>query len=178
MYIVSFVCFGISCKAIVYCVLFSLLIVVGVMDWNTLEIDVRVLVGIALLVVPSAILGIDGLTLSQRVVGGLCISVPFFVVGEVSGAYFKRKVGEKVRGIELGDTLLMLCAGLLVGTRVICVSAFLGVVLAAVGGLVYKRATGDSKFAFGPYLSVGIALGSLFGNGLIDWYVANFLTFE
>jgi leader peptidase (prepilin peptidase)/N-methyltransferase len=178
MYVVSFAVFGIGFKAIVYCIFFSLLIVIGVMDWNTLEIDVRMLIGIVILVVPSIILNVDSLTIAQRVVGGLIISVPFFIIGEVSGMYIKKKTGEKVRGIELGDTLLMLCSGLLVGTKVICVSAFLGVILAAVCGSVYKHVTGDSKFAFGPYLAIGIALSSLFGNNLVDWYVLHFLTFE
>lgn len=178
MYIISFVAFGISIKAIVYCILFSLLIVIGFMDWDTLEIDPRMLIGITILVIPAIIFKIDELTIVQRIIGGICISVPFFIIGEVSGAYIKKKTGEKIRGIELGDTLLMLCSGLLVGTKIICVSAFFGVILAAVCGIIYKHVTGDSKFAFGPYLAIGIALASLFGNNLIDWYVLNFLTFE
>jgi leader peptidase (prepilin peptidase)/N-methyltransferase len=178
MYIVSFAVFGISYKAIIYCLFFSLLIVIGVMDWNTLEIDVRTLIGIVILVVPSIIFNVDDLTIPQRIVGGLSISVPFFIIGELSGMYIKKKIGEKVRGIELGDTLLMLCTGLLVGTKIVCLSAFLGVILAAICGSVYKHFTGNSKFAFGPYLAIGIALASLFGNSLIDWYVLNFLTFE
>lgn len=178
MYIASFVAFGLSAKSVITCILFSLLIVVGVMDWNTLEMDIRVLIGIAILAIPSAIFHVDDLTIVQRIIGGLCVSVPFFIIGELSGLYIKKKTGEKVRGIELGDTVLMLCTGLVVGGKIIGLSAFLGVILAGLGGVIYKKITGDSKFAFGPYLAIGIAISVLFGNQLIDWYVLNFLTFE
>jgi leader peptidase (prepilin peptidase)/N-methyltransferase len=178
MYIVSFAVFGLTAKAVISCIMFSLLIVIGVMDWNTLEIDIRPLIGVAILAIPSAIFKVDSITIVQRILGGLCVSVPFFIIGEVSGAYIKKKTGEKVRGIELGDTLLMLCAGLVVGVKIIALAGFLGVIIAGVGGVVYKRVTGDSKFAFGPYLAVGIAISMLFGTQLIDWYVLNFLTFE
>lgn len=178
MYIISFIVFGLSVKAIISCVLFSLLIVIGFMDWNTLEIDIRPLIGIAILSIPSAIFKVDGLTIIQRIIGAFCVSIPFFIIGEVSGAYIKKKTGEKIRGIELGDTILMLCAGLLVGPKIIVLSAFLGVIIASICGVIYKHVTGSSKFAFGPYLSIGIALSTMFGNQLIDWYVLNFLTFE
>jgi leader peptidase (prepilin peptidase)/N-methyltransferase len=178
MYIASFVAFGLSAKSVITCILFSLLIVVGVMDWNTLEMDIRVLIGIAILAIPSAIFHVDDLTIVQRIIGGLCVSVPFFIIGELSGLYIKKKTGEKVRGIELGDTVLMLCTGLVVGGKIIGLSAFLGVILAGLGGVIYKKITGDSKFAFGPYLAIGITISVLFGNQLIDWYVLNFLTFE
>lgn len=178
MYIASFMAFGVNLKAIVSCILFSLLIIIGFMDWNTLEIDTRLLVGIALLSIPLALFYVDELSILQRVIGGLCVSVPFFIIGEVSGMYIKKKTGEKIRGIELGDTILMACAGLVTGPKIIGLSAFLGIIIAGICGVIYKRVTGSSKFAFGPYLAIGIAISMLFGNQLIDWYVLNFLTFE
>ena len=178
VYLISFIAFGISPKAIITCILFSLLIVVGFMDWDTLEIDLRILLCIAILSIPCAILRIDDISILQRIIGGLCVSVPFFIIGEVSGAYIKSKTGEKVRGIELGDTLLMLATGLVLGPKVTVVGAFFGIILAAIVGIIYKKVTGSSKFAFGPYLSIGIALSILFSNQLINWYVNTFLNFE
>ncbi len=178
VYLISFIAFGISPKAIITCILFSLLIVVGFMDWDTLEIDLRILLCIAILSIPCAILRIDDISILQRIIGGLCVSVPFFIIGEVSGAYIKNKTGEKVRGIELGDTLLMLATGLVLGPKVTVVGAFFGIILAAIVGIIYKKVTGSSKFAFGPYLSIGIALSILFSNQLINWYVNTFLNFE
>ena len=66
----------------------------------------------------------------------------------------------------------MFAAGALLGTRAIIVSALIGIVVAAVIGLINKYVTGNSKFAFGPFLSIGIAIGSLWGNGIADWYIS------
>ena len=65
----------------------------------------------------------------------------------------------------------MFAAGALLGTKAIIVSALIGIVVAAVAGLINKFVTGNSKFAFGPFLSIGIAIGALWGNGIADWYL-------
>ena len=170
LYIVALLVLDLNANGIICCLFFSLLIVVGFMDWNTLEIDLRILLCIALLAIPSALLT-DTLTIPQRLIGAVCVSVPFFLIGEISGAVIKRRTGEKVRGIELGDTLLMAASGLLVGPKVAAVAALIGIFLAAVCGLAYKKITGESKFAFGPFLSIGLVIGTLFGNQIVAWYI-------
>ena len=125
---------------------------------------------IALLAIPSALLT-DTLTISQRLIGAVCVSIPFFLIGEISGAVMKRRTGEKIRGIELGDTLLMAASGLLIGPKAVAVAALIGIFLAAACGLAYKRITGESKFAFGPFLSMGLVIGTLFGNEIVAWYI-------
>lgn len=148
----------------------SLLVVVGFMDWDTMEIDERILGLIALLVIPSHIFT-DQSTIEQRIIGALIISVPFFIIGEVSRVFIKKKFGEDFRAIELGDTLLMISAGAYLGTKAVIVSALLGIVIAAVAGLINKIVSGESKFAFGPFLSIGIAIGALWGNDIAQWYI-------
>ena len=111
------------------------------------------------------------LTISQRLIGAVCVSIPFFLIGEISGAVMKRRTGEKIRGIELGDTLLMAASGLLIGPKAVAVAALIGIFLAAACGLAYKRITGESKFAFGPFLSMGLVIGTLFGNEIVAWYI-------
>lgn len=170
LYIVALLVLDLNANGIISCVFFSLLIVVGFMDWNTLEIDLRVLLAIALLAIPSALLT-DTLTISQRLIGAVCVSIPFFLIGEISGAVMKRRTGEKIRGIELGDTLLMAASGLLIGPKAVAVAALIGIFLAAACGLAYKRITGESKFAFGPFLSMGLVIGTLFGNEIVAWYI-------
>ncbi len=170
LYIIALLVLDLSANGIISCVFFSLLIVVGFMDWNTLEIDLRVLLAIALLAIPSALLT-DTLTISQRLIGAVCVSIPFFLIGEISGAVMKRRTGEKIRGIELGDTLLMAASGLLIGPKAVAVAALIGIFLAAACGLAYKRITGESKFAFGPFLSMGLVIGTLFGNEIVAWYI-------
>lgn len=174
LFVLTFWVFDINAESIITCILMSLLIIVGFMDWDTMEIDERILGMIALLVIPSQIFT-DQSTIEQRIIGALIISVPFFIIGEVSRGFIKKKFGEDFRAIELGDTLLMIVAGAYLGTKAIIVSAFLGIIIGAVAGLINKIIYGESKFAFGPFLSVGIAIGALWGNDIAQWYL-NLLT--
>ena len=85
----------------------------------------------------------------------ICISIPFFIIGEISSIYIKKKTGEKYRGIELGDTLLMLCAGLYIGAKCIIISAFAGIFTAAIIGLIQKARGKESKIACCESISMG-----------------------
>lgn len=177
LYTVALLCLDLSVQTILTCVFFSLLIVVAFMDWDTLEIDLRVLLCIALLAIPSALLT-DTLSIPKRLIGAVCVSVPFYLIGELTGAIIKKRTGEKVRGIEMGDTYLMAAAGLFVGPKCVIVSAVVGIFAAAIGGLISKKITGESKFAFGPYLAFGLVIGCLFGEQLIEFYQNYCLQFK
>lgn len=176
LYMLVFWVMDFNAESIITCVMFSLLIVVGFMDWDTLEMEPIILAMIFALAIPSALLT-DSLTIKDRIIGALCISVPFFIIGEICRFCLPKCREEGIRGIELGDTLLMLSAGAVIGTRAIIVSAFMGIIIASVCGLILKMINGDSKFAFGPYLATGIAIGTLWGENIADWYI-NLLTVE
>lgn len=170
LYVLTFYVLDINAESIITCVLMSLLIIVGFMDWDTMEINEIILGIIALLTVPSAIFT-DEVSIKSRIIGAIVISVPFFLIGEISRPIIRKKFGEDFRAIELGDTLLMVAAGAVLGTRAIIVSTLIGIVAAALGGLINKAVTKDSKFAFGPFLSIGIAVGSLWGDQIASWYI-------
>lgn len=170
LYVANFFVFGFHWNTVVMCLYTSVLVVVGFMDWDTLEIDLRVLAVILVLTIPSHFL--NDISLIERLIGAACISLPFFLIGEISGLYYQKKTGEKIRGIELGDTLLMVCGGLFLGWKGVVPAAFIGILLAAVFGLVIKKVTGESKFAFGPYLCMGLLIGAMFGTQLTDWYIS------
>ncbi|MCM1269005.1 MAG: prepilin peptidase [Ruminococcus flavefaciens] len=170
LYVLTFYVLDINVESIITCVLMSLLIIVGFMDWDTMEINEVILGIIALLAVPLAIFT-DEVSIKSRIIGAFVISVPFFLIGEISRPIIRKKFGEDFRAIELGDTLLMAAAGAVLGTRAIIVSTLIGIVAAALGGLINKAVTKDSKFAFGPFLSIGIAIGSLWGDQIASWYI-------
>jgi len=177
LYVLTFWVLDINAKAIITCLLMSLLVVVAFMDWDTMEINEIVLAIILALAVPMHLLADDCVSIKSHILGALVISVPFFIIGEVSRPIIKKKYGEDFRAIELGDTLLMAAAGAVVGMCVIIVSTLIGLVAAAIGGVINKAVTKESKFAFGPFLSIGIAIGALWGEKIADWYVG-LLTFE
>ncbi len=176
VYVVTFTVMDFNAQSVIYCLFFSILICVGFIDLDTMEMDLRMLGLILLLAVPSALLS-DAISLPDHLIGLVCISVPFFLIGEIVGVYMKKTRGEKVRGIELGDTLLMAAGGALIGWKAVCAAAFLGILFAAVAGLINKYRSGESKFAFGPYLAIGLFLGALFGEAMVDWYIA-LLTYD
>ena len=66
----------------------------------------------------------------------------------------------------------MACAGAYLGYKGIVVAAFFGIIIAAVVGMIIKKVKKQSKFAFGPWLCIGIFFGTLFGNQLFDMYAS------
>lgn len=188
VYVITFAVLDFNLKTVLYCFFFSILICLGFIDWDTMEMDLPLLGLIVLLAVPLLVFGIlpsetiwklpeffqfEDVSLVSHLIGGVCVSVPFFLIGELSGWCFRKFKGSDVRrGIELGDTLIMGAGGLMLGWKAAVMSAFMGIVLAAIGGLINKFRSGESKFAFGPFLAMGLFLGALFGASLMDWYIA------
>jgi len=159
--------------AVITGLFFSVLIVIAFIDYDTMEISPVQLLLICILGAASAVFT-DVLSVSDRIIGALCISLPFFLIGEISAVFIKKKTGEKIRGIELGDTLLMLCSGFLIGYKCIIISAVAGVLTAAVVGIIIKARGKESKIAFGPYLAIGLVIGSIWGSQLLDMYMSLF----
>ena len=46
----------------------------------------------------------------------------------------------------------------------------IALIVGSICGIILKRINGDSVFAFGPYLSVGIAVSALYGDKIAQWY--------
>ena len=188
IYIITFTVMDFNFKAVMYCFFFSILICLGFMDWDTMEMDLRLLAAIVVVAVPVIVIPLlpnypnlkyypeffvyDDCGLLSHLIGLVCVSVPFFIIGEISGAVIRKKTGsdEIRRGIELGDTLIMAAGGLLLGWKGALAAVFFGVVIAAVWGLINKLRSGESKFAFGPALAAGLFLGALWGEQAINWY--------
>ncbi|MBP1561133.1 MAG: prepilin peptidase [Oscillospiraceae bacterium] len=86
-----------------------------------------------------------------------------------------------VYGFGMGDVILMAAGGLMLGWKAAVVAAFIAIVLGAGYSLILKIKASRSDeesvnaFAFGPFLTIGLALASFFGTRLMDLYIA-FLT--
>ncbi|MBR6107981.1 MAG: prepilin peptidase [Oscillospiraceae bacterium] len=180
LFVANFLVFGgeiFSFNLLLMCIFTALLICIGFIDWDTLEMYDIMSYLIAALAIPSHFLTDSGLTVWDRLIGAACISVPFFIIGEISGIVIKKKTGEKVRGIELGDSILMACAGLYLGWKAMIPAAFTGILLAAIFGIIIKAVKkGESKMAFGPYLCMGLLIGAMFGEEMTNSYLEFFLS--
>jgi leader peptidase (prepilin peptidase)/N-methyltransferase len=82
-----------------------------------------------------------------------------------------------VYGFGMGDIILMAAGGLLLGWKASIVAAFAAIIIGAVYGLIRKHFDkGESNaFAFGPFLTIGLAFAAFFGNYIFNAYV-DFIT--
>ncbi|BDF34448.1 hypothetical protein CE91St62_25110 [Lachnospiraceae bacterium] len=107
---------------------------------------------------------LPGLSLWDRAAGSLCVSVPFLVIALIVPGSFGG-----------GDIKLMAACGLFLGWKVTAVSAA-AAVLTAGASIVYGMAAGRRKIgdaiAFGPFLCIGMLMGIMWGNRVIEWYVS------
>lgn len=156
-----------AAMGVLTCLLIAALIVVFFMDWDTQLISTPVVIFIGLLGIAKLLLNrfcelpIDSVSLKSAIIGAFAVSVPFFLIELFSGG----------KAMGRGDVYLMLAAGLFLGLKGVLVAAFIGMVSGSVVGLIIKYKTGSSKFAFGPFLSLGIAVSAFFGEFLGDLYL-------
>lgn len=86
-----------------------------------------------------------------------------------------------VYGFGMGDVILMAAGGLMLGWKAVVCAAFIAIILGAVYAVILKNraahhdADDIKAFAFGPFLTIGLAASSFFGTRLVDLYI-NYLT--
>lgn len=149
-------------KTALYCALFSLLMVVAIIDWRTFEIPNGL--NIAILVLGLVRLFTDLGNWKLYLIGLVCVSLFFLIIWLVTGG----------AGIGMGDVKLMGAAGLLVGWKNIVIGMFAGCIIGAVIHIVRMRRGAGRRLAFGPYLAAGTWLAALFGDMALGWYLGLF----
>lgn len=165
-YLIIFMINGINVDSLLYCLLFSTLIVLSVIDFRTYEIPVGLNITIlALGLIRVAVHYQDWL---NHVIGLFAVSVLLWIIYQVS----------KGRAIGGGDVKLMAAAGLFLGWKNIifafCVGCILGAVIHVARMKLSERKGQEANhvLAMGPYLAAGIAIATLFGDSFISWYIA------
>lgn len=148
--------------AALYCALFSDLLVLSVIDWRTFEIYNGLTVFVLALGVIQ--LAADFANWRDYVIGFFAVSVFLFILWLITNG----------AGIGMGDVTLMAAGGLLLGWKRILLALIIGSVAGSVIHIIRVRHGADRKLAFGPYLSAGIWLSALFGNGIVAVYLGLF----
>jgi leader peptidase (prepilin peptidase)/N-methyltransferase len=78
------------------------------------------------------------------------------------------------QGMGLGDVKLLAMIAAFLGFAGALLALFVGVMAACVYAVVLlarRRATAQSKLAFGSFLAVGGLFAALFGTPIVDWYL-------
>lgn len=159
--------YEISDQAVLVFVWLGLLLVIALIDYDTMEIANGLVIS-CMIPAAAAILIFPEVMIWERLIGLICVSVPLLVITLlVPGAFGG------------GDIKLMAVIGFGIGWK-LCLAAFLLAILT--GGcygiyvLAAKKMTRKEHFAFGPFLCLGTVMAIFWGEQLIDWYL-NFLIF-
>ena len=152
-----------SLQAMVSFALLFILTVVALMDWDTMEIYDRFHVMILGCAAASVWL-FPEVTLTERLIGCLCVSAPMFLLTMLVPG-----------GFGGGDIKLMFALGAYFGWKLTLMTAFFGAVTAGVYGVVLLKkgkAKRKDQFPFGPFLCTGAGVALFFGNTILEWYIS------
>lgn len=160
LYVAVFMANGWNLQSVLYCLMASALLVIGVIDARTYEIPSRL--NLVLLAIGVAACALDFSGVAGHLAGAACVSVPLCVL-------YRATRGRAIGG---GDIKLMAAAGLILGWQKILLAFFIGCVLGSVIHVIRMRVSGaGSVLAMGPYLAAGILISALFGQDMIGWYL-------
>ena len=123
-----------------------MLVVIGIVDFRTKEIPNKFIMIIGIIGVMAMVFQ-DHLTLANRLLGFICISLPLLIIALI-----------KPGAIGGGDIKLMAVSGLYLGVELTTISFFIGATLGAAYGIwLLARGRGKKEeFPLGPFLCVGM----------------------
>lgn len=160
LYIVVIAVHGMNVESVLYCLLTSALLVLSIIDYRTLEIPLPV--NIAILAVGIVHAAVDYSNILRYVIGFFSASLFLLLC----------LILTRGRGIGGGDIKLMAVAGLCLGWQNIVLALVVGCVVGSVIQCIIIAVTKNkTKFAMGPYLSLGIFTAMLWGDRFVDWYM-------
>jgi len=148
--------YHVSVAGLTIFLLFSLLATIAIIDFDTQYIPPELNILIAVLGVISY-WTVGGPGWIERLIGAACISVPLIIIILIIP-----------EGFGGGDIKLMAAAGLFLGWKATLVAFFIGLLFGGAYGvyvLKTRKKGKDEHFAFGPCLSIGIAIAAYAGLG-------------
>lgn len=173
LWILAYVTFGFGWYSVVLCVLFSILLVASCIDLDIMELPNG-------LVLAIAVLGIAPFVASFFEGSGLPGNLPWwgYLVGIVAASAPLFLVALLTRGgIGGGDIKLMAALGFFAGWRLVLLGTFFGIIAGGVMGAVLLVIFGKNRrtmMPLAPALSLGTVVALLWGDRIIDAFVALF----
>lgn len=157
--------YHLSFAAVTIFLLYTILTIIAFIDWDTQEIPPQLNALILVLGVLS-IWTIGDVTMLERLIGMFCISLPLYLIILI--------IPDAFGG---GDIKMMFAAGFFLGWKSTLVAFFVGVITGGIYGvymLAARKKGRKEHFAFGPFLSLGIAVSAYAGLGitLMNMYLA------
>lgn len=160
LFLISYLTFGFTAKLMIALPLCLLLIVITMIDIDTLEIYDRF--QILLLVLAITNMFLSDLPWIDHVIGFFIISIPFYIIAILTN------------GMGGGDIKLVAIAGLLLGYQGILVTFFISTLTGSIYAiylLVIRKTGRKTQLPFGPFLCVGVYTAFHFSNEIIQAYI-------
>ena len=145
-----------------YCVLFSMLLVLSVIDWRIFIIPNGI--NLVILILGIIRVATDPGNWLLYVIGMVSVSGVFLLLHLLTGG----------NGLGMGDVKLVGAAGLLLGWQNMLLAVLVGSLGGAIIHSVRMKHGADRKLAFGPYLAAGIWMAALVGEPFIRTYLSLF----
>ena len=145
-----------------YCVLFSMLLTLSVIDWRTFTIPNGINLVIFVLGVIRLVTDLGNW--SNYVIGMCSVGLVFLLLHLLTGG----------NGLGMGDVKLVAAAGLLLGWSSMLLAVLIGSLSGAIIHSVRMRRGAGKKLAFGPYLAAGIWIAALGGEQIVAAYFGLF----
>ena len=163
LYVLIFLRYGLTIETLLYCLLFSALLALSVIDFRTFEIPVGF--NIFILILGLVRVATDYKNWLLYLIGLVSVSLFLFAIFAIS----------KGRGIGGGDVKLMAATGLLLGWKLNLLGFVMGCILGSIIHIIRMKVSKEGRtLAMGPYLSLGVVLTVFFGEYIISWYMSFF----
>ena len=168
LYLIIYLKFGITIITLKYCVLVSLLIVIGMIDYDTQFVYLSTTIfGI---VIGSGFIVMQGLIYKNGVFD--------LLLGGIIGALIIGVIVFITKGMGEGDIEIAAVCGLFLGIKGILLGLFLAIVIGGITGIIIlalKLKKAKDKMAFGPFIAIGCLISMMWGSRLVEMYLTLFI---
>jgi leader peptidase (prepilin peptidase)/N-methyltransferase len=164
LFALSYLRFGNTWMSLIGMALAADLIVLSMIDIDTMEFDDGF--SIFVLILGIIAFAIQPGTVMFTLLGMFVISIPMYILAVLTG------------GFGGADIKLMGAAGLLLGFPNIIVAFFLGVIFGGIQAVFLLKKGKDRKsmMPFGPHLAIGIFIAFIAAKPILDWYLSFFIS--
>lgn len=163
LYLIVYLKFGLSLIALKYCILVSLLIVIGMIDYDTQFVFTSTTIfGGIIAIIFISIQGIfyNG-GVNDLILGG---AIGFAIIGAI--VFF-------TKGMGTGDIEIAAICGLFLGIKGILLGLFLAIIFGGGVGIIVlalKLKKAKERMPFGPFIAIGNLISMLWGVEILKFY--------
>lgn len=163
-YLLIFNKYGLSPYTIKFCILASLLIVIGVIDYKTQYVyrSTTVFGGIIAVIFIINEYFFYKSEVINLILGGI---IGFLIIGLI--VFTTKGMGE-------GDIEIAIICGLFIGIKYILLSLFLAIIIGGIVGIIILTLNLKKlkdRIAFGPFIAIGVLISILYGEKIIEIYM-------